>query len=136
MAAVAELIKEEAGGGLSFGNHTLTEKAKKEDFKHGGDVYKVKTFNTMTKLEKNGLFLYESVPGTSVNNFIEDGNGVSFSVESDNDAQITIGLAENKEYKVSVNGKEIGTMESNISGKINISLELADAGLVEVKIVG
>lgn len=136
MAAVAELIKEEADGGLSFGNHTLTEKAKKEDFQHAGDVYKVKTFNTMTKLEKNGMFLYESVPGTSVNNFKEDGNGVSFSVESDNDAQITIGLAENKEYKVSVNGKDIGTMESNISGKINISLELADAGSVEVKIVG
>lgn len=136
MAAVEELIKEEADGGLSFGNHTLTEKAKKEDFKHAGDVYKVKTFNTMTKLEKNGLFLYESVPGTSVNNFKEEGNGVSFSVESDSDAQITIGLAENKEYKVSVNGKDIGTMESNISGKINISLELADAGSVEVKIVG
>ena len=67
MAIVEGLIQSEANGSLSFGNHTLAEKAKKEDFEHGGDLYKVKTYATMTKLEKNGMFVYESVPGTSVN---------------------------------------------------------------------
>ena len=68
MAVVAELLRSEADGSISFGNHSLAAKAKLEDFPHNGDLYKVKTFQAMTKLEKNGMFLYESVPGTSVNN--------------------------------------------------------------------
>ena len=134
MAVVTELIREEANGTLSFGNYTLDAKAKVEDFKHGGDLYKVKTFSTMTKLERNRLFLYESVPGTSVNNFIEDDKGVSFMVESNQDAQLTIGMEEDTEYSVFVGGKSMGVLKSNPSGKINISVELADAGEVEVLI--
>ncbi len=134
MAAIKELIKEEANGSLSFGDYTRAEKAKVEDFKHAGDLYKVKTFATMTKLEKNGLFLYESVPGTGVTDFVEDEKGVSFKVESNQDAQITIGMEEDTEYSVFVGGKSIGVLKSNPSGKINISVELADAGEVEVKI--
>lgn len=56
MAVVKELIREESDGSISFGNYTLAQKAKLEDFEHAGDLYKVKTFSTMTKLEKNGLF--------------------------------------------------------------------------------
>ncbi len=132
MAVVSELIKEESNGSISFGNHTLADKAKVEDFPHAGDLYKVKTFATMTKLEKNGMFLYESVPGTSVNDFDEDNKGVSFVVEADNDAQITLGLAENEEYSVSINGKDMGVMKSNLSGKLNLSIELQGAGEVSV----
>ena len=66
MAVVEELLRSESNGTISFGNHQLAQKAKKEDYEHEGDMYKVKTFHAMTKLEKNGLFLYESVPGTSV----------------------------------------------------------------------
>lgn len=134
MAVVAELIREEQNGSISFGNHTLAEKAKVEDFPHAGDLYKVKTFATMTKLEKNGMFLYESVPGTSVNNFDEDNKGVSFIVEGDNDAQLTIGLEEGAEYNVSINDKDMGVMKSNLSGKLNLSIELAGAGEVKVSI--
>ena len=76
MAAVEELIRSEADGSISFGNHTLSEKAKVEDFSHEGDLYKVKTYRTMTKLEKNGMFAYESVPGTSVLFFNEREDGV------------------------------------------------------------
>lgn len=134
MAVVAELIREEQNGSISFGNHTLADKAKVEDFPHAGDLYKVKTFATMTKLEKNGMFLYESVPGTSVNNFDEDNKGVSFIVEGDNDAQLTIGLEEGAEYNVSINDKDMGVMKSNLSGKLNLSIELAGAGEVKVSI--
>ena len=88
----------------------------------------------MTKLEKNGQFLYESVPGTSVTEFLEDENGVVFKVESDQDAQITVGMEEDKEYTITVAGKDIGKLKSSPSGKITISVELADAGIVEVKI--
>ena len=52
MAVVAELIRNESDGTFSFGNHTLASKSKLEDFKVGGDLLKVKTYNEITKLEK------------------------------------------------------------------------------------
>ena len=134
MPVVKELLRSEENGSISFGDYSLAEKSKLEDFKHAGDLYKVKTFATMTKLEKNGLFLYESVPGTTVKDFSEDEKGVSFKVESNQDAQLTIGMEEDTEYSVFVGGKSMGVLKSNPSGKINISVELADAGEVEVAI--
>lgn len=62
MAVVEEILRSEADGSISFGNHKLAKKAKVEDYEHAGDLLKVKTYNEMTKLEKNGMFLYESVP--------------------------------------------------------------------------
>ena len=134
MAVVKELLRSENDGRLSFGNHQLDKKAKLEDFKHAGDVYKVKTFNEMTKLEKNGMFLYESVPGTSVLNFLEENNGISFVVEGDKDAQITVGLEDNSEYEVVIAGENVGTMSTNVSGKLNLSVELEGVGEIEVKL--
>lgn len=134
MAVVEGLIRAEADGSLSFGNHILKEKAKKEDFEHGGDLYKVKTYATMTKLEKNGMFVYESVPGTSVNCFAEDADGVAFRVEGQEDAQLTIGLEDDMEYEVTINGESIGKLKTNLGGKLNISVELADAGEVAVTV--
>lgn len=126
MAQVEELIRTEADGSISFGNHSLKEKAKKEDFENKGDIYKVKTFNTMTKLEKNGSFMYESVPGTSVSHFSETENGLEFEVSGSEDAQITLGLAENTEYDVKVAGESIGRMSANMGGKLVLSIELSD----------
>ena len=65
MAVVEGLIQTEADGSLSFGNHTLAQKAKKEDFEHGGDLFKVKTYGTMTKLERNGMNLTNQEPRSS-----------------------------------------------------------------------
>ena len=105
MAVVEQLLRSEADGSISFGNHTLAAKAKLEDFPHEGDLYKVKTFQTMTKLEKNGMFLYESVPGTSVNRLKETAEGMSFQVEGVANAQITLGLKDDTEGGRSINGK-------------------------------
>ncbi len=135
MAVVEELIRTEADGAVSFGNHKLAAKAKIEDFEHYGDLLKVKTYNSITKLEKNGMFAYESVPGTSVNNFMEKEDGVSFLVEGDEDAQITVGLEDEAEYEVFINDESIGRMKTNLGGKLSISVELADAGEVGVRIV-
>lgn len=135
MAAVEQLLRTESDGTISFGNHTLAQKAKREDFEHEGDLYKVKTYATMTKLEKNGMFMYESVPGTSVTHFMETGDGVQFEVEGAGDAQITVGLQDETEYEVFVNGKSVGKMRTNLAGKMNISVELEDAGEVNVKVV-
>ncbi len=135
MAVVEELLRSEADGTISFGNHVLENKAKAEDFEHMGDLYKVKTYKTMTKLERNGMFVYESVPGTSVQNFSENADNVSFRVEGSEDAQITIGLEEDTEYEVFVNEQSIGKMKTNLGGKLNVSVELAGAGEVNVKII-
>lgn len=134
MAVVKELLRKEENGGISFGNHKLDAKAKVEDFEYNGDLYKVKTFKTMTKLERNGMFVYESVPGTSVLDFEERENGISFLVEGDEDAQITVELAEDTEYEVFVADESIGKMKTNLGGKLNISVELAGAGEVKVNI--
>lgn len=134
MAVVEELLRGEADGTISFGNHKLAEKAKVEDYKHAGDLLKVKTYNAMTKLEKNGMFLYESVPGTSVLRFLEKEDGVEFVVEGDEDAQITIGLTDDTEYEVFVDGKSTGTMKTGLGGKLSLSVELETAGEVPVKV--
>lgn len=135
MAVVEELIRSEANSAISFGNHKLAKKAKLEDYEHEGDLFKVKTYNAMTKLEKNGMFLYESVPGTSVLNFKEQENGVEFLVEGDEDSQITVGLTDDTEYEVLVEGKSVGTMKTGLGGKLSLSVELETAGEVPVKIV-
>ena len=134
MAVVEELLRSEADGSISFGNHTLAAKAKLEDFPHNGDLYKVKTFQTMTKLEKNGMFLYESGPGTSVTHLVERADGMSFTVEGSEDAQITLGLKEDTEYEVFVDGASVGRMNTGMSGKLNISVEIAEADEVEVNV--
>ena len=110
-----ELIWKEEDGTLGFGDYTLAEKSKVNDFEFDGDLYKVKTFCEMTKLERNGMFVYESVPGTSVLNFEETEEGVRFLVEGSEDAQITIQLAESSEYEVFVAGESIGTMKTNLA---------------------
>lgn len=135
MAVVEQLLRSEADGSISFGNHALAHKAKLEDFEHGGDLYKVKTFATMTKLEKNGMFLYESVPGTSVNQFRETENGVEFMVEGNSDAQITLGMSDDTEYEVLVSGSSVGKMKTGLGGKLSISVELEAVGEVLVKVV-
>lgn len=135
MAVVEELIRTQEGGAVSFGNHKLAVKAKVEDFEHEGDLLKVKTYKSITKLEKNGMFAYESVPGTSVNNFLEKENGVSFIVEGDEDAQITVGLEDETEYEVFINDESIGRMRTNLGGKLSVSVELAGFGEVNVRIV-
>ena len=69
MAVIDELIREEENGSISFGNYELPTKTKKDGFEYNGDSYKIKTFNEITKLERNGMFVYESVPGTVVHEF-------------------------------------------------------------------
>ncbi|MDE6686609.1 MAG: endosialidase [Lachnospiraceae bacterium] len=134
MAVVKELLRSESDGSISFGDYTLRQKSKVEDYEHAGDLLKVKTFNEITRLEKNGMFLYESVPGTAVLNFKETADGISFVVEGDEDAQITVGLAEDTEYQVKVGGESAGTIKTNLGGKLVLSVELAGEGEVEVEI--
>ena len=134
MAVVAELIRSEANGTISFGDYTLGAKSKLDNLEHAGDLYKVKTFREITKLERNGMFVYESVPGTAVTNMAASENGVEFEVEGPEDAEITLGLMEETEYDVFVAGKSIGQMKTNLGGKLTLSVELDPETPVAVKV--
>ena len=134
MATVKELIRIEEDGSLSFGDYTLEAKTKKDNFEFQGDLYKVKTFNEITKLEKNGMFVYESVPGTAVENFKVGDNAVTFTVSGKGDAQITLELEEDSEYTVYMNDVNVGDMTTNVSAKLSVSAELTNES-VDVKVV-
>lgn len=134
MGVVTELLRSEADGKVSFGNYELDKKAKLEDFPHGGDLLKVKTFAEITKLEKNGLFVYESVPGTAVCGFEETADGVSFTVSGKEDAQITLGLAEDTLYEIFIGGECTGAVKTGLGGKLSVSVELAGVESLDVKV--
>ena len=63
------------------------------------------------------------MPGTSVFNYKRSENGVSFSVEGEADAQITLELGEEKEYEIELDGVSAGRMRTNLGGKLTISVE-------------
>ena len=134
MSEQSKLLWCEADNTLGFGDYKSPEKKKLSDFEYNGDLYKVKTYNEITKLEKNGMFLYESVPGTLVSGFNMTDTGVEFTVEASKDVQITLGLEEEAEYEVFVDDASIGTMKTNMSGKLVLSVELNDGNKVKVRV--
>ena len=134
MAVIKELIRKESNGSISFGNYELPQKTKLADFEVNGDLYKVKTFKEITKLERNGMFVYESVPGTSVEHFQATEDGVTFTVEGPEDAHITLELEPETEYDVKVAGADAGTMKTNLGGKLNLSVELDAESSISVDV--
>lgn len=134
MAVVEELIRIENNEALSFGNYKLDKKSKLDNFEFGGDLYKVKTFKEITKLERNGMFIYESVPGTAVGQLKVTDRGVEFQVEGPEDAQITLELEEQTEYKVMVDHTDAGQMKTNLGGKLSISVELNEGSPITVRV--
>ena len=134
MAVIKELIRKESDGTLSFGNYEFDTKQKLSDFEFEGDLYKVKTFKEITKLEKNGLFVYESVPGTVVNGFKATEKETTFSVEGWEDSSITLELEPEAEYKVYVDGTNVGKMKTNLGGKLVLSIEINPGQATQVRV--
>ncbi|MCI8950738.1 MAG: endosialidase [Lachnospiraceae bacterium] len=135
MPGIESLIRTEQDGTISFGNYSLNEKSKKQDFEHQGDLYKVKTFYEITKLERNGMFVYESVPGTTVSNFAEHNEGITCRLEGYKASQVTVQLEENTTYKIYEDGAVTGEITTNMSGKLGINIDLEDEKPVELKIL-
>lgn len=119
MAVISELLRSEEDGTISFGDYTLSTKAKLDNFEHQGDLYKVKTCQEITKLERNGMFVYESVPGTAVEHLKATDTGMEFSVEGAEDAQVTVELEDEAEYDIVIDGADAGRMKTNLGGKLS-----------------
>ena len=129
-----ELFRSEADGSISFGDYKLSAKAKLDNFEHQGDLYKVKTFCEITKLEKNGMFVYESVPGTAVEKLRITDRGCTCVVKGDKDAQLTIQLEDDTDYEVYVDGISVGGMKTNMSGKLVVSVELGEGAAADIRV--
>ena len=97
--------------------------------------YKVKTFAEITKLEKNGMFVYESVPGSAVENFKETDREVEFEVSAPEDVQFTLELEPDSEYEVFIDGESAGKMRTNLSGKLSVSVELSEGQEATMRVV-
>lgn len=135
MPVIKELIRKEDNGTLSFGNYEYDTKQKKSDFEFEGDLYKVKTFKEITKLEKNGLFVYESVPGTVVTELKATDSEICFSVEGLEDTSISLELEPETEYKVYVDDTSFDKMKTNLGGKLVLSLEMDAGQVVKIRVV-
>lgn len=123
MAVISELIRSESDGTLSFGDYTLAQKSKLSGFEFEGDSYKVKTFKEITKLEKNESFVYESVPGTTVHHLNMTDQLIEFQVEGEELAQLTLELEAESEYEVMIDDFHVGSMKTNLGGKLVVSVE-------------
>lgn len=131
----AELLYINDEGTLGFGDYTLAKKEKVEDFEFQGDLYKVKSYVEMTKLEKNGMFVYESVRGTTVQAFNMADEGIVCQISGQEDVQITFGLEPKHEYQVIIAGTDMGVMGTNMGGKLSISVSLIEGTPVMLEVV-
>jgi len=110
---------------LSFGDYTLQKKEKVEGFKLRDDTYNLKTHNEVTRLEKNSILLFEAVPGATVHNLAIQEHEISFSIEGLGDTSVTMQLEGDTLYRINdEKNNSIGSVKSNLSGKINFSLDL------------
>ncbi len=125
MSVVKEIIKIE-NDSLCFGNYLLEEKNKVDNFIFENDKYKVKTYNKITRLEKNDKLIMETIPGSTIRNFNMSEKKIYFSAEGLDDTQITFDLQVNKNYEIEIDNILIGTEKSSAFGKLCFSVNLSD----------
>lgn len=135
MITVKELISAGEDKTIQFGDYSLDGKNKKDGFEFFGDIYKVKTFKEITKLEKNEMFAFESVPGSAVTGYTATNEQITFEAYGEGDVQFTLGVEPDASYEVYVNGESVGEVSTNVSGKLSVSAELDTDRATKVKVV-
>ena len=113
-------------GLMAFGNFEVKDKIKVNDFEHGGSTYSLRSHDQVTRLEKNGELLIETVPGATVYNFKEQ--PLAFDADMLESLQVTLGLqVANASVNLVIDGLEIDGaahgLKTNASGKLSFSLE-------------
>ena len=88
----------------------------------------------MTKLDKNGQLIFESVPGSAVHNFVATTDGVAFEIESSSDVQVTLEVEAGQEYKVFIDNTNVGMMKANLGGKLTLSVEISEGTAEAVRV--
>jgi hypothetical protein len=112
---------------LCFGNYRAKDKIKVDNFEHMGNLYSLRSHHLVTRLEKNGELLIESVPGATFTNFTTSETGYEFEVSGLQDGQITLGLAPETPYTLQINAcGNPSAAATNRSGKLSFSIELSE----------
>jgi len=135
MAVIGEIIRREDDGSISFGDYLSEEKKKVTGYEVDGDLYSVKTHQEVTRLERNGKLLLETVPGSVVHGFLITESKVRFALEGTDDTRVTLELAPDELYRVLIEETNIGNVRSNVSGKVVFSLDL-DGAPKSIEIIG
>ncbi len=121
------IIKLNEDGSLKFGDYTLVEKQKVADFDFNGITVACKTHKDITVLKKNDNLFIETVPGANIDNFVVKEGDVSFDIIGYKQTMVTLGVNPDEIYQIYVDGHEIETQKSKLSGKISVSLDVEGA---------
>ncbi len=125
MSKKYEVIKLNDNNTLKFGNFEAIDKQKVSDFAFNGETLAVKTHKDITVLKRNDILLMETVPGAVVDQLQYKAEEMKFNITGFKQTAVTIGSVEpNTKYKVEVDGVETETLDSKVSGKISISLDI------------
>ena len=60
---------------------------------------------------------------------------MDFTVEGPEDAEITLGMEEETDYEVFLDGSPLGVITTNLSGKLTFSVELSEGKQVQVRVI-
>lgn len=135
MGIIEKGIQVNSDNTISFGNHLAIDKVKIDDFKIDQDIYKLRSYNEVTRFTKNHALIFESTPGVTVHNFSSSEEKTTFNVEGVKNPQVTLELVPDITYKITSNGVLVDEVKANgVSGKVSFSLELKK-GISEVIIV-
>lgn len=124
MLKVNEIITVNEDNTLTFGNFEVVEKQKVADFEYKGDKLAVKTYKDVTVLKRDGNLIIETVPGSVIENFLEEEFKLSFDISGYKYTSVTLATKPEQEYKVYIDDKEIETVKSKLSGKLSISVDI------------
>ena len=126
-------MRVEEDGTLSFGDFTLTQKTKLDNFEFQKDVYKVKTLlrDHKTEMGCSSTNLYRK---ELLWNILQRQKMIAFTVSAKEDVQFTLELEPDCEYIVYVDDVNIGKMMTNLSGKLSVSAELQEGASAKIKV--
>ena len=113
----------------------ILERDELEEIKKSREEYTEET--ALGKLYYQGVRLPYSEYNQTLYLTVMEGQNLKleeFLVEGSEDAQLTIGLQDDTEYDVKINGEDAGRMCTNLGGKLSLSVELAGVGEVKVEI--
>ena len=62
-------------------------------------------------------------------------NGVSFTVECPEDCQVVLGLTDEATYRVIIDGRDTGMMDTGRGGKLVLSIEVGESHMAKVEVI-
>lgn len=121
-------IQVDTDGTLNFGDFSTTNKQKVDGFVLENDTYSLRTYDKATRLEKNASLVLETTPGTKITNFFKETNKeeMSFIAKGFANTIITAQLASDTLYRITNGKTKLGSMKSNLSGKVKFSVDLSN----------